>query len=276
MCMHHILVWSLQNRHAHFLTHPGCPHLHWESPLCIEASHSSMYNSICTLDACTCTCLFHDVCWPTLKCILSARESFPRILDSCTCAEYYSVYRGQFTLHCVHSMCVRITSDCGHFEMNCALSHASWTPAPTLSINSLWTEASMHSSVYNSTSRCMMRHAYALNLILVTLKWTCALSPHILDTHLHWSFIMCVDLQNRCTHAHHLLGTHSSMYTSTSKCIMCACASYLIMVTLKLICTLSMASWTPWPAPNITFHALTIVLASAIVLSDVRCSVIEV
>ena len=246
MCMHHILVWSLQNRHAHFPTHPGRPHLHWESPLCIEASHSSMYNSICTgclhlhLSFMMCVDLHSSAYWvrgslshasrtpaPALSITLCIEASSRSIVYTvCVCASNPIVVTLKWTAH--FPMCH------GHLHLHWALTLYGQRPACTLVCTTVQADV-----WYYGVCMCTKSDFGCL-------RWTYALF------HVSWMptpalvfYYVCWPAQ-RHAHVHLLLckeaGIHPSMYTSTSRCIMCACASYLIMVTLKLTCALSKAS----------------------------------
>src|ERR1700761_8956479 len=105
-------------------------------------------------------------------------RTFPGVLDALTYTGHLPLcIRGQYALmHTIQAdvgACIK--SDCGHFDTNMctfpgvldALTYTEHLP--------LCIEASMDSSTYDSTSKCIM-HAHASNLFMVTSKWICMLS----------------------------------------------------------------------------------------------------
>src|ERR1700761_5167844 len=102
-------------------------------------------------------------------------------------------------------------------------------------------EASMRSGVYSSTSKFIM-HARASHPSMVTSNMRTF--PGVLDALTYTEHLpLCIEAS-----------MHSGVYSSTSKFIMHARASHPSMVTLKWICALSQASWTPSPTLGITLY----------------------
>jgi hypothetical protein len=218
--MHRILVW-LQNWHVHF--HMCLSYVCWPT-------HKYTYAQVCLL-------------------LTECEGVFPRHAGRLhTRTEQYSLCL-EASIHSIvyNSMCVHIKSDCGHFEMDCTLSHTSWMPTPTPNIT-LYVQRQACTPVCTTVQADVWYYGVCMctKSDFGCLKWTYALS------HVSWMptsalvfYYVCWPAQ-RHAHVHLLLckeaGIHPSMYTSTSRCIMCACASYLIMVTLKLTCALSKAS----------------------------------
>ena len=135
---------------------------------------------------CTFTCVFHmcvDLHTSThmlrsVCCLLSAKESFPGILDALTYTEHLPLCIEASMHSCTTvqaDVCACIKSDCCHCDMNMYTFPGILDTLTYIEHLPLCIEASIDSSTYDSTSKCIM-HAHASNLFMVTSKWICMLS----------------------------------------------------------------------------------------------------